>query len=409
VAAEYARLAYPGGVEPGLAPPVELSRERLVPRHVLIVALETAPARYYPLADDPSLPVFHAMAQRSIVSDRHYAPSPYTVRAIFSIVTGTYARGGENLSHFGPFATDSLAAVLARQGYETWFIDSYKIDWEASHDHRKLWQDVGFAELSDASQDEGISDKSFEAIAARERSSFDQALRAIVEAEQRGRKAVVTVATSIGHYEWKTRVEDRGLSNADKVHGLAAFFDGLFGELLSSLERHGLEDDVLIVVTGDHGLRYRAEFESLDEKPEHGDAEFNVPFMLYAPGILDHQVRLPHVTSHVDITPTLLGLVGLEGEPWMHHGTHVLDGRLAGRITFMLNTGLSPVDGFHWNGTHYTVNGVTGRVAARPDRHAPAAQGVDPEVLPDEVVRSILERANRVIEATACGFLRRAS
>ena len=224
------------------------------------------------------------------------------------------------------------------------------------------------------------------------------------------------VATAIGHSPWNARAKDQHLPGAARLHAIAKLFDGLLGELLASLKEHGLDDDVLIVVTGDHGLRYSAEFESLGEEPGHGDAEFNVPFLLYAPGLFERQVRLSEVTSHVDITPTLLSLLGMHDERWMQHGMSMLDPRIADRMTFMLNAGLSPVDGFHWRGSHYTVNHLTGEVRVRRDEGSRALRNSAADdshgaasALPDDVARTAIDDEDRLADETACAFLARAS
>jgi hypothetical protein len=58
------------------------------------------------------------------------------------------------------------------------------------------------------------------------------------------------------------------------------------------------------------GVRYAEEFESLGRSYSHSDLSFNVPFMLYAPGSIDTTIHIPYATSHIDVCPTLLHLVG---------------------------------------------------------------------------------------------------
>jgi hypothetical protein len=239
-------------------------------------------------------------------------------------------------------------------------------------------------------------------------------LEAIIDAESRKTKAMVLLATTIGHYPWLAKPGEESRSNEEKLHRLAQLFDELFGELLQSLKKHGLEDQVLIVVTGDHGFRMRTEFESVGLKAEHGDVAFNVPFLLYAPGILKEQIRLPYVTSHVDITPTLLALTGVKDDSWLHHGTHMLDQRLRNRVTFMMNTNLSPVSGFRWNGCHYTLNDLTGKVELIASSSNESSNSTEiskcdgpPAALSDETVRSMLEAANRQFQITFAYFQQR--
>ena len=267
----------------------------------------------------------------------------------------------------------------------------------------------------------------------KERQSFSRALKMIVEAERR--KALVMLATTIGHYPWlaKTGAEGRSREekladflhaaavahqprsqNEEKLYGIAALFDGLFGDFLQSLTDHGLDRRVLIVVTGDHGLRMRTEFESLRMEVEHGDVAFNVPFLLYGPGLFEKQIALPYVTSHVDITPTLLALMGIAEDSWLHHGTHMLDQRLRQRVTFMLNTNLSPVSGFHWHGCHYTLNDFTGKTEVKGRSWDANSETTDASecdhpaaVLPDATIRLILEAAHSQFRLTLAYFSQR--
>jgi arylsulfatase A-like enzyme len=41
------------------------------------------------------------------------------------------------------------------------------------------------------------------------------------------------------------------------------------------------------------------------------DYAFHVPLLLYAPGILKRSERIDYVTSHIDITPSILDLAGI--------------------------------------------------------------------------------------------------
>jgi phosphoglycerol transferase MdoB-like AlkP superfamily enzyme len=146
-------------------------------------------------------------------------------------------------------------------------------------------------------------------------------------------------------------------------------------------------------------------------KPEHGDAAFNVPFLLYGPGLFEKQIRIPYVTSHVDIAPTLLALTGLQDDSWLHHGTVMLDQRLHNRATFMMNTNLSPVSGFHWNGCHYTLNDLTGKVQVRGGSSTDSMEASHCDQtsasLSDDTVRSMLQAANRQFQLTFAYFQNR--
>ena len=416
IQADYQALAFPQGTAPEprwlVSPPPVAPR----PPHILIVALETAPRAYYPLLDDPSLVTMRRMGERAIVSDHHYATSPYTWWNIAGMVSGGYLmQKGRGVFDYGDVRFESLASVLARRGYSTTYIDSFQIEWAR---RTGFWERFGFEQLLDNEDDRVPFDgSSFALTAEKERRSFQRAQAAILDAERKGRRAFVTLATTIGHSPWVSRPGEEARPGREKLHAIAVLFDELLGDLLRELENNGLQDEIVIVVTGDHGLRTRAEFESLAEPVVHGEVAFNVPFLLYAPGVLSHQVRLPYVTSHVDIAPTLLRLSGLENEPsWLHHGTDVLDQRLRDRVTFMLNTNLAPVSGFTYRGCHYTLSELSGRTTVSPapadgDAASPGNLACDPprNTLRDQEVRSQLEGVNRISQRTFAYYLRSAA
>jgi membrane-anchored protein YejM (alkaline phosphatase superfamily) len=85
--------------------------------------------------------------------------------------------------------------------------------------------------------------------------------------------------------------------------------DGQIARVVSHLEKQGLMDDTLIVITGDHG-------EEFMEKGRWGhnstfvDEQLRVPLVLWVPGRAAHREAL--ATSHVDLLPTLLPLLGVQ-------------------------------------------------------------------------------------------------
>lgn len=85
------------------------------------------------------------------------------------------------------------------------------------------------------------------------------------------------------------------------------------GQVVEWLRREKLLDDTLVVVTADHG-------ESLGEhgEPTHGifiyDATVHVPLIFRLPGVLPADRVYAGPVRHIDIAPTVLGVVGLGGD-----------------------------------------------------------------------------------------------
>jgi hypothetical protein len=379
------------------------------PRHIFILLLETAPQKFYPLADSEELPTFLAMSRRALVSTLHHAAAPLSNLAIYSMMSGTYPRTGASIVRSGHFTADSLPVMLRPRGYESTFIDSFFLSWGGDNSDVESVSDLGFDTILDA---RSVSLAPQSDYISREVKSMTLALDAVTDAERRGRKAFVVVATHIGHWPWLMPDAGRPLAAPAKLMATAKLFDALMARFLDALAAHNLSDDIIIVVTGDHGLRLNMEFGSLGESPRYGDAMFNVPFLMYAPALFPAQVRLPFVTSHVDIGPTLLDLTGTPRDGRMYHGDSMLDSRLADRITFLSSAaspGLFPVDGFHFKDEFYAFSKVLNRVTVRQGSGSMEQAIGDNRIqgLTASRVREIIAESQQILNETAEVFLRR--
>jgi hypothetical protein len=391
---------------------------RRVARHIVIVSLETAARKYYPLLDNAELPTFARMAARGISSDYHLSTNPATTWAIYTMLTGTYPRRGRSLLDYGDFDSDGLASVLGRQGYETTFLDSYKIDWQSGfhRDHNsRMVKDLGFMSIEDITTDSArrAAGDAFDIAVARERRSLARALNSIDDARRHHAHAFVFIATILGHFPWASPETAKNHAGAAKLAAITRTLDTLMGEFLAGVETRGLSDSIIVVVTGDHGLRSKSEFGSLGESMRFGTISFNVPFVLYAPGLFDRGVRMSHVTSHVDIAPTLFDLVGVSSDSLLLHGSSMLGPSVERRTTFMFNNSLRPVDGYYRDGWLYIYNAFTGE--ARAERAPGGMARADPQGFSPGVpslaftanVAGTLDRAAGIFDTTSAYFLQR--
>ena len=334
-------------------------------KHIVIISLETAPQKYYPIVNSPELKNFYRMSKSSIVTDMHFTSSPYTSKATYSMLTGMYVPPGGAAILYGKMSFNGLANILPEYGYTPTYIDSYYVDWHKGDAQQRVVNSYGFKNTFDR------NDYDFKRESAKLSGEFDKALYAetvsfariiesIDDAVAENKKSLIFVDTIMGHFKWKSRKGNGGLSNKEKIFKLANVFDELLGELLESLSDRNLEDDVIIVVTGDHGLRYREEYDSLGERDSNIMMGFNVPLMVYSSGLFDEQIALEQVTSHVDLTPTLLELVGVDTTQYFFHGANILSPALKQRTVFMMNQNLKPESSFYREGKFYTFNDLSG-------------------------------------------------
>ncbi|MEZ5348834.1 MAG: sulfatase-like hydrolase/transferase [Microthrixaceae bacterium] len=92
---------------------------------------------------------------------------------------------------------------------------------------------------------------------------------------------------------------------------LLALVDEAMGRILDSLERNGLAEDTIVVFTSDHGDLLGAHGGLVQKWYNAYEEAVHVPLVVAGPGIAagsGASVEVP--TSHVDLLPTLLDLIG---------------------------------------------------------------------------------------------------
>lgn len=100
-------------------------------------------------------------------------------------------------------------------------------------------------------------------------------------------------------------------ANSDERYGQAlAYLDSALGIIFETLQKSERFKETIIVLTGDHSIP-NGKTKTQDEKLGMVNSGYTWTTMLWiAPGI-DSQTVKTHPVSHVDVAPTLLGLLGL--------------------------------------------------------------------------------------------------
>jgi arylsulfatase A-like enzyme len=93
--------------------------------------------------------------------------------------------------------------------------------------------------------------------------------------------------------------------------GEVEYWDTCFGQLVDGLAELGLADTTAVVLTSDHGegmFEHGRMGHAFGQYSELG----NVPLVIYADRLVDRLRTIDTVSSHLDIAPTILDLMGLE-------------------------------------------------------------------------------------------------
>ena len=94
------------------------------------------------------------------------------------------------------------------------------------------------------------------------------------------------------------------------------YTDKLIGEILSKIEKQGLLDNTIILISGDHGQEFNENKKNYwGHSSNYSKWQIQVPFLIYYPDI-EAGKTYDHVTTHYDLAPTVSRrFLGVQSEP----------------------------------------------------------------------------------------------
>jgi arylsulfatase A-like enzyme len=337
---------------------------------LILIVLETCPARCLPLdADLPDFPTLSWLRQRAWVATRHYTTFPYTSRAIFSLLTSWYPpilkKNVE--SQLGHSAIPGLVGSLKSAGYVTALYAPDKFTREESEEvYKRLGVEHQFYSESTPLEN-GSGAAGLRPWEKKERldGAALRALRNDMMGWHRANKRFAAIfLPQLGHAPWPDIVKGGQVTEViARGRAVMARQDRMFAEIVEQLKRAGRLEKTLIVVTGDHGVRTRAEDPALPAGVID-EYSFKVPLLIFAPMATTSRQDVPWLTSHIDLMPSLLDLLGISGGRDLEQGAPLWDKRLATRTSFFFANFYMGSDGFHEQGQFFMRNYVNDAVYA---------------------------------------------
>lgn len=287
---------------------------------VIVWSLETAPARSFDLE---ALPALRRLSGDSWIGDRHFTTFPNTTHAHYSILTGCYPPN--DVLSAERLRVSSLPGILRSHGYAAGIYGGENFDSANSRTYRALGLDIHGAGLGD-------------------RQSLDLLLHDIDEHLVRNERYFAMFCPQIGHGSWADSANP-GSTPVERRRAILRTEDAWISSLVDLLKSRQRLEKTLLIVTGDHGVRDPAEDPAF--RPGFVDEySFHVPLIVYAPGVA-RGTRLENVTSHIDLAPTVLGLLGVTSLGLAADGLPLWDESIRTRKTFFLGRSYLGADGYY--------------------------------------------------------------
>jgi len=294
------------------------AKRKISKPNVILFTLDTTRADHIACYGYPDVkkPHLDALAGRGVLFEQAATSSPLTLPAHCSIMTGIYptyhgvrVNGNTALSE----EQTTIAEVLSSRGYRCGaFIGAFVLD-------GRWGLEQGFEQYDDQFDLQKYKHIDLGAVQRPGNQVMDAALAWLDKAKTNPFFAWIHLYDPHAPYEppepYYSEYSQRG--RAGLYDGEIASMDEQIGRCVAWLEKNGLSENTVLVLIGDHG-------EGLGSHGEgtHGyfiyDYAAHVPFVITTPFQGLQGVRVPSQVRGVDVFPTILGLVGVEGRAGTH-------------------------------------------------------------------------------------------
>lgn len=279
--------------------------------NVVVVILEGVGYKHTSLYDDslPWTPYLRQIAREGAVVTNTRAPLTHSTKAFFSIltgrlpsITGDYV---EALPVEKPYA--SLATILRdKLSYRSAFFQSAKGNFEC---RPGLVHNLGFEEYW-AREYTNDPTTYLGYLAADEFAMLEPVANWI---QKEDKPFLLTMVLSATHdpYEVPEWYGENDGEPIERYHRTVAYTDSFVKALDERLESLNCADRTVLCIVGDHGEAF-GEHERFGHDLIPFDEALRIVWLLRAPGLIEAGVRITEPACAVDVTPTILDLLGFD-------------------------------------------------------------------------------------------------
>ncbi len=299
--------------------PVLTGEPARTPSVILLILESTGAGAVAPWNEGAETPALARLALEGIRVKTAYTSVTHTSKALVGLLCGVMPRlEMESVeTREGNLPVACLPRLLGELGYRTVFLQSAH---SAFENRPGLVRSLGF---EGGAYLETLQRPPFEELGyfgLDDRAMLEPALDWIGRVGET--PYLMTLLTSGPHHPYQTPgvSEREALAAPAEAYGRAlAAQDHFLGELVAGLEGAGALDHAILIVVGDHGEAFGEHYRSQHDAVPYEEV-VRVPWVLYSPALLAAPRAIEGLRHHVDLLPTVLGLLGV---PW--------EGKLAGR------------------------------------------------------------------------------
>ena len=291
--------------------------------NVVVVVLEGIQYRYTSLYSEENnlTPYLATLAKQGVEFANARTTLTHTTKVLFSLLTGRFPSVSQDIAEAVPAAKPyaSLAAILKRSlGFRTAFFQSAKGNFES---RPGLVYNLGFEKFW--ARDNLNDPNNFLGYLACDEFSM---LEPIVEWIKAGKKPFfLTVLCSVTHdpYEVPEWFATPAKEPEERYRQAVSYTDKFLAALDVEFTKLNLAAKTVFCVIGDHGEAF-GEHGLLGHERIAFEEVLRIPFCLRAPFLVQPGTKVTEAVGSVDLTPTLLALLGFDASAADFDGLNAL-------------------------------------------------------------------------------------
>ena len=294
-----------------------------VKNNIVVVILEGVQYQYTSLANkqNNTTPYLESLASQGIEFQNTRSSLTHTTKALFALLTGRFASASQDIAEAVPVLKPyaSLATILRdKLDYRTAFFQSALGSFES---RPGLVYNLGYDKFW--ARDDSDDPNSFLGYLGCDEFAMLKPITEWIKAEQQPFFLTVLCSATHDPYEVPEWFGTPAKELLERYQQAIFYTDKFLAELDVKLNNLGIADDTILCIIGDHGEAF-GEHGLLGHERIAFDEVLRIPFCLRAPFLAETGVKVTKPVSSIDLTPTLLSLLGFETESAGFDGMDVL-------------------------------------------------------------------------------------
>ncbi len=291
--------------------------------NIVILVLEGIQYRYTSLSNtsDNLTPYLAKLAKQGVEFTNARSTLTHTTKALFTMLTGRFPSASHDIAEAVPAPKPyaSLATILKSQmNFRTAFFQSAKGSFEA---RPGLVYNLGFDKFW--SREDLNDPNAFLGYLASDEFSMLKPITDWINADERPFLLTVLCSASHDPYEVPRWFAQPASEPLDCYRQTVSYTDRFIAALDAELARLKLTDKTIFCVIADHGEAF-GEHGGFGHERVAFEEALQIPFCLRAPALVEPATKVTQPVSSVDLTPTLLALLGLQTQAVGFDGLNAL-------------------------------------------------------------------------------------